>query len=290
MLTQRPEALQYADSVPNLSIRASSTSHGLDPLDLVAVLTLDHVSDVDDTAKGPGRSAVSIRSMQDRHANKRRNVYPYGSMEGGSVDELLGVSVEGPVLDQLQVKVGRTLEDRLLPGLCGDDREDRHLEAVDEAGGHQRPVHRQAAVGAQRHPRVLLEAGDDVEGVAIHDGRLWPVEGTFQRRRHHRCRHAPHPSVHRVKLVFLYRAQQLQELPEGVGPKDHPLLLADYGEAVVEELGALLAPVAAPVARGGVGAVAVEGGEDVEGVGSGHVVLLEQFVVVGSFKVRSLLI
>src|ERR671916_133609 len=77
MLTQRPEALQDADPMPNLSIRAASTSRGHDPLDLVAVLTLDHVSDVDDTAIGPGRSAVSIRSMQDRYANKRSNVsYP----------------------------------------------------------------------------------------------------------------------------------------------------------------------------------------------------------------------
>jgi hypothetical protein len=38
--------------MPNLSIRAASTSH--DPRDLVAVLTLDHVSDVDDTAIGQG--------------------------------------------------------------------------------------------------------------------------------------------------------------------------------------------------------------------------------------------
>jgi hypothetical protein len=60
--------------MPNLSIRAASTSHGHDPLDLVAVLTLEHVSDIDDTAIGLGRSAVSIRSMQDRHANERSNV------------------------------------------------------------------------------------------------------------------------------------------------------------------------------------------------------------------------
>ena len=56
MLTQRPEALQNADPMPNLSIRAASTSHGLDPLELVAVLTLEHVSDVDDTAIGPGEA------------------------------------------------------------------------------------------------------------------------------------------------------------------------------------------------------------------------------------------
>jgi hypothetical protein len=42
---------------------------------------------------------------------------------------------------------------------------------------------------------------------------------------------------------------------------------------VVKELGALLAPIAAPVAA--VGAEAVEAGEDVESVGSGHDVLLE---------------
>ena len=53
------------------------------------------------------------------------------SMEVGSVDELLDVTVERPVLDQLQVEVGRTLEDRVQPGLTGDDREERHLQAVD---------------------------------------------------------------------------------------------------------------------------------------------------------------
>src|SRR5918995_6808112 len=56
--------------------------------------------------------------------------------------------------------------------------------------------------------------------------------------------------------------------PIRVGPEDHPLLRVEQGEAVVEQLGALLAPVAAPVAA--VGAVAVEAGKDVEGVGSGH--------------------
>ena len=36
-------------------------------------------------------------------------------MEGGSVDELLDVTVERPALEQLQVEVGRILEDRLQP-------------------------------------------------------------------------------------------------------------------------------------------------------------------------------
>ena len=77
--------------MPNLSIRAASTSHGHDPLDLVALLTLDDVSDVDDTAMGPGRSAVSIRasvhfrspwnpwcSSADRCARRLRETAPVG--------------------------------------------------------------------------------------------------------------------------------------------------------------------------------------------------------------------
>jgi hypothetical protein len=55
-------------------------------------------------------------------------------VQGGPVDELLGVAVERPALDQLEIEVGRTLEDRVDPGLTGDHREDRHLDAVDQAG------------------------------------------------------------------------------------------------------------------------------------------------------------
>jgi hypothetical protein len=42
-------------------------------------------------------------------------------MQGGPVDELLNVGVECPALDQLQVEVGRTVQDRVQPGLTGDD-------------------------------------------------------------------------------------------------------------------------------------------------------------------------
>src|SRR5437588_4553788 len=52
------------------------------------------------------------------------------SMERGSVDELLGATVERPVLEQLQVEVGRALEDRVQSGLTRDHREERHLYAV----------------------------------------------------------------------------------------------------------------------------------------------------------------
>src|ERR671916_423857 len=58
------------------------------------------------------------------------------------------------------------------------------------------------------------------------------------------------------------------EQPVRVGPEDHPLLRAEQGEAVVEQLGALLAPVAGPLGAGG--AVAVEARENVERVGRGH--------------------
>jgi hypothetical protein len=44
-------------------------------------------------------------------------------MQGGPVDELLGVAVERPALDQLEVEVGRTMEDRAQPGLTGAYRE-----------------------------------------------------------------------------------------------------------------------------------------------------------------------
>ena len=40
----------------------------------------------------------------------------------------------------------RTLEDRIRSVLAGDHREEGHLDAVDQAGGHQRPIHRQAPV------------------------------------------------------------------------------------------------------------------------------------------------
>ncbi len=47
------------------------------------------------------------------------------------LDELLDVTVERPALEQLQVEVGRTLENRVQPGLTGDDRKERYLHAVD---------------------------------------------------------------------------------------------------------------------------------------------------------------
>jgi hypothetical protein len=56
-------------------------------------------------------------SREDRAARSSTNLYR--SMEGGSVDELLDVTVERPVLDELQIEVGRTLQDRAQPGLTG---------------------------------------------------------------------------------------------------------------------------------------------------------------------------
>src|SRR5579864_4023782 len=207
---------------------------------------------------------------------KVRRVWMDSDMQGGPVDELLGVAVERPALDQLEVEVVRTAEDRLFPGPAGDHGEDRHLDAVNQAGVHQRVVDRQAAVRAQRHLGLLLEPGDDVDGVTAHDGRVRPVEPSLQRARHHRGRQVPHvrdPWVTRLGLLGA-GGQQLHELPVRVGAEDHPLLLAVQGEAALEQLGALLAPVAAPVASA-VGAEAIEAGKDVEGVDSGHDALLE---------------
>src|SRR5262245_17013049 len=56
--------------------------------------------------------------------------------------------------------------------------------------------------------------------------------------------------------------QHLYKLSIGVGSEHHSLLRAVQGEAAVEQLGALLAPVVGPVCARG--PVAVEAGEDVE--------------------------
>src|SRR3954452_24102867 len=128
---------------------------------------------------------------------------PYESMEGGPGDELLCVTVERPVLDQLPIVVGGTLEYRVDPGLTGDDREDRHLHEVDQARSHQRPIHRQAAVRAQRHVGLLLEPGDDVDCAAADVLRVRPVEWLLQHGRHHRRRRVPHPRDLGVAHVVL---------------------------------------------------------------------------------------
>ena len=59
----------------------------------------------------PPRSARQMRTSHSDRALAQTSSAKR-SMEGGSVDELLDVTVERPVLDQLQVEVGRTLEDR----------------------------------------------------------------------------------------------------------------------------------------------------------------------------------
>ena len=43
-------------------------------------------------------------------------------VQGGPVGELLDVAVECPAIDELEVEVGRALEDRVRSGLTGDDR------------------------------------------------------------------------------------------------------------------------------------------------------------------------
>src|SRR6266568_3023795 len=99
----------------------------------------------------------------------RAGAWTDSDVQGGPVDQLLDVAVERPALDQREIEVGRTLEDRAQPGLTRDDREERHLDTVDQTGGHQRPVHRQTAVRAQRYLGLLLEPGYDLDGVTAHD-------------------------------------------------------------------------------------------------------------------------
>src|SRR4029077_5055595 len=112
-------------------------------------------------------------------------------------------------------------------------------------------------------------------GVAANEGRVGPIERSFERRREDRGRQVPHRTVDRVDVLQEpgSRANGLHEHPHGVRAEDQALRLTIEGEAAVEELRSLLAPVAAPITFGTVGAVAVEAGVDVEGVESGHTAL-----------------
>jgi hypothetical protein len=89
------------------------------------------------------QAGIVSRRVDARQVSK---AWTDSGMQGGPVDELLGVAVECPALEQLEVEVGRTLEDRVQSGLTRDHRSERHLDAIDQAGGHQCPVQRQAAV------------------------------------------------------------------------------------------------------------------------------------------------
>lgn len=56
-------------------------------------------------------------------------------VQGGAVDEFLGVAVEGVALEQFQVEFGGVLEDPAQPALARDHREDCDLDSVDQTGG-----------------------------------------------------------------------------------------------------------------------------------------------------------
>src|ERR1044071_3435602 len=95
------------------------------------------------TSKGCGRGRCGCLT---RYGRARTNPYLSLGVQGGPVDEFLDAAVECAVLDQLEVEVGRALEDPIQSGRTGDHGEERDLDTVDQAGGHQGPVHRQAAV------------------------------------------------------------------------------------------------------------------------------------------------
>ena len=109
-----------------------------------------------ETAAGSGPAAVSASTQLRRRRSSaptapgtspkqlRRSARVTGGWGG---DELLGVAVERPALEQLEVEVARATEDRAGPGPSGDDGEDRHLQAVDQA----------AAIAAQFSDRLACE-------------------------------------------------------------------------------------------------------------------------------------
>jgi hypothetical protein len=53
----------------------------------------------------------------------------------------------------------------------------------------------------KRHVGLLLEAGDDIDGVAARDGGVRPVQRSLQGGRHHRGRGVPHLGDPRVTHV-----------------------------------------------------------------------------------------
>jgi hypothetical protein len=89
-----------------------------------------------DERADPDFRIVLVRAAEPTSTSQGNPLGSARSMEAGSINELLDAAVERPALQQLQVEIGSTLEDRFHPGLTGDDRKDRHLHAVDQAGGH----------------------------------------------------------------------------------------------------------------------------------------------------------
>src|SRR4051794_10543129 len=100
---------------------------------------------------GIAPALVNTRYRPALAATSRGRRRTYKSMGRGPVDELLNVTVERPVLDQLQVEVGRTLEDWVHPGLTGDDREQRH----GRSGGSQDSGTTHASASSSSEPRSL---------------------------------------------------------------------------------------------------------------------------------------
>jgi pimeloyl-ACP methyl ester carboxylesterase len=101
---------------------------------------LDHRADVPGADREVHRRAHRGQPQTRGHRPDQLG----GSAGSGAIDEFLGVAIERPALEQLEVEVARAPENRAGPGPSRDDGEDGHLEAVDQAGGHQGPVQRQA--------------------------------------------------------------------------------------------------------------------------------------------------
>ena len=118
--------------------------------------------------------------------------------------------------------------------LTGDHRKSVTWTRSTRPAGHQRPVHRQPAVGAQRHSGLLLTRATTSPGVTGHDGRLRPIEGpssvvdtTVAATLHIRVTDGSPTRTPRG------RGQHPRKRPKRVGPNDHPLALAAQREAVV---------------------------------------------------------
>ena len=106
-------------------------------------------------------------------------------MQGGSVDELLDVASNVRVSTSERSKsaapwkIGSAPVWPEMTGKSVTCMKSTRPAAISDRFNDKLPCER------KRHLGLLLEAGDQVGGVAAHDGRIRPLDGFLQRGRHH---------------------------------------------------------------------------------------------------------
>jgi hypothetical protein len=84
--------------------------------------------------------------------------------------KFVDAAVEGAAIEQFEVEGGGALEDWVRPALAADHREDRQLDAVDQAGDHQRPGQRRRHQPKQRRPEACNDRHHRSVGATLDEG------------------------------------------------------------------------------------------------------------------------